>query len=148
MDLKTVKQLLTAMHESRRIMDLLLPLPKGMTQRHILIIDSICQLHAANGDVKISDVSDWLRVTKPSVTRLIKELEQMGVVAKIADASDKRVIHLLLTDLGREYYDLYVVKYTTWVGRQLDDITKKDVRVTAATVHKLYLALKGKRPEL
>lgn len=129
-------------------MDLLLPLPKGLTQRHILIIDSVWQLAAANGDVKISDVSDWLRVTKPSVTKLLKELEQMGVVAKIADAADKRVIHLQLTELGRLYYDLYVDKYNTWVGQQLDDITKEDVRVTVATVHKLYLALKGKQPDL
>lgn len=148
MDVKTTKELMSAMHESKRIMDMLLPLPKGMTQRHILIIDSIWQLTAANGDVKISDVSDWLRVTKPSVTKLLKELEQLGVVVKAADSDDKRVIHLRLTELGQQYYDLYVDKYNTWVGKQLNDITKEDVRTTVATVHKLYLALKGKRPNL
>lgn len=148
MDVKTVKELMSAVQEVRRITELLLPLPKGMSPRHILIIDVIYQLAAENSEVKISDVSTKLQVTKPSVTKLVKELEQLGAVTKETDAADKRVTHLRLTALGLKYYDIYVAKYHKWLAKQLKNISKSDVRTTAATIHSLRQTLEGKQPEL
>ncbi len=37
-----------------------------------------------------------------SLTRMIKSLEEKGIIYKKADAQDKRMVRLFLTDLGKE----------------------------------------------
>ena len=44
MDITAVKNFLGACHEAKRITELMPKLPKGMTPRHIQILDSIRQL--------------------------------------------------------------------------------------------------------
>lgn len=100
MEIEAVQELMAACHEAKRITELLPKLPKGMTPRHIGVIDAIHGL-SREGDVCVSAVSARLGITRPSVTRLIGELEQLGAVGKQADTNDKRVVWVSLTALGQ-----------------------------------------------
>ena len=55
------------------------------------MIDAIHSL-SREGGVRVSAVSARLGITRPSVTPLIGELEQLGAVEKQADTNDKRVV--------------------------------------------------------
>lgn len=46
-------------------------------------------------------VADFLGLTKGTVSQTLGVLENNGLIEKIPDAVDRRVIHLLVTDLGR-----------------------------------------------
>ena len=70
MEIEAVQELMAACHEAKRITELLPKLPKGMTPRHIGVIDAIHGL-TREGDVCVSAVSARLGITRPSVTRLI-----------------------------------------------------------------------------
>ena len=90
MDITAVKNFLGACHEAKRITELMPELPKGMTPRHIQVLDVIWQMEAAGQSVKVSDISDFLNVTRPSITKLIRELEGFGAVVKLQDGADRR----------------------------------------------------------
>ena len=77
-------------------------LPEGMTPRHVHVIDAIYQLERTGEMVKVSDVSEYLEVTRPSITRLIRELETLGAVSKIADTQDKRIVWLGVDGSGAQ----------------------------------------------
>lgn len=47
-------------------------------------------------------VTDYLGLTKGTVSQSLKALESKGLIRKEADARDKRSVHLELTDKGRE----------------------------------------------
>ena len=97
--------------------------------------------------VKVSDVSEYLEVTRPSITRLIRELETLGAVSKIADTQDKRIVWLELTDLGHRYYDKYIRRYFSWIGRQLEDMEPEELLTAAGAIERVYGILSNRSME-
>lgn len=142
MDISVIKNFLTACHEAKRITELMPPLPEGMTARHIYVIDAVWQCKQEKNLVKVSDVSDYLRVTRPSITKLIQELETLQVIEKFPDANDKRVVLLQLTDLGLQYYKFYVEQYQSWLYEKLKDIRPEDFQVTIGTIDRVYSVMR------
>lgn len=96
--------------------------------------------------VKISDVSDFLGGTRPSVTKLIRELESCGALIKTPDTSDKRIIWLQLTPLGEQYYEFYGLQYHTWLSQVLDEIPKEDLETTIRTIYQARKILQDNHP--
>lgn len=138
MEIFAIKQLLTACHEAKRITELMPELPQGMTARHMYALDAIWQLEHSGEPVRVSDISDYLQGTRPSVTKLIQELEALGVVRKLPDLRDKRVVLLQLTPLGQQYYGFYVERYHSWLAEQLTDLRPEAVQTTIETIHRIY----------
>ena len=89
-------------------------------------------------------VPDW-GSTRPSVTRLIGELEQLGAVGKQADTNDKRVVWVSLTALGQQYYDFYVFGYHSFLAECFEELDPADLCTTAETIRRVYQIMR-KRP--
>ncbi len=51
--------------------------------------------------VKMSELSAMLEVASPTVTPLIRSLEEHGLVLRRNDEEDRRAVRVLLTDQGR-----------------------------------------------
>ena len=148
MERDVLKKFLDACHKAKRIIELMPALPKGMSPRHIQVIDTIYQLSQRNGEVKVSDISNDLNVTRPSITKLVGELEASGVVKKVPNVNDRRVIWLRLTALGERYYDFYVAQYQHWLLQQLQEIPEDGFVKTAQTIGQVHEILEQKKPML
>lgn len=142
MEIQLIKDFLDACHEVKRINELMPALPKGMSPRHVRVIDIIYQCSQKAEGVKVSDVSKTLQVTKPSITKLINELEQLGVVQKNPDAGDKRIVWLQLTEVGLSYYNFYVQQYHDWLAVQLEGLEPEHLRITAQTIQQVSRILR------
>lgn len=145
MNIDDIKLLLGSCHQAKRIIEIQPELPIGITPRHIFIIDAIYNLAISQKHVKVSDISAKMQVTKPSITKLINELEQLHVITKIPASHDKRITFLQLTELGESYYDFYIDKYHKWLTEQLQDVTSEEVQITAAVLRQLYHVLQQER---
>jgi len=55
--------------------------------------------------VSVSDISNYLRVTSPSVTHLLNSLEEKGIVKRTQDKNDRRSVRVELTEAGLEIID-------------------------------------------
>ena len=110
-------------------------------------LDAIRQLEQSGEPVRVSDISDYLQGTRPSVTKLIQELEALGVVRKFPDCRDKRVVLLELTPLGQQYYDFYVEQYQSRLAEQLGDLSPEDIQTTIATIHRFYQVVRSCKTE-
>ena len=122
MDTALIKDFFDCCRDAKKILELLPPLPQGLTPRHIQIIDTISLLEEKNGLVKISDISTALHVTRPSITRLVSELAAAGYAKKAGSATDGRVTYVALTNKGKSCCDFYVKRYHSWVSSQLAGI--------------------------
>lgn len=80
-----LKRFIDACTTARRIVETMPELPKGIKPRHIHVIDAIVLTEQQKGKVQVSDISRHLNVTMPSVTRLVRELEEQGVLVKYPD---------------------------------------------------------------
>ena len=70
----------------------------GLTQSQASALASIGQL----GSPTLGELAARESVQPPSMTRIVAALEQMGLVARVIDATDRRVARVTLTDQGRE----------------------------------------------
>lgn len=100
----------------------------------------------ADSRVKISDVSDFLGGTRPSVTKLIRELESCGALIKTPDTSDRRIIWVQLTPLGEEYYNFYCLRYHAWLSEVLGEIPQEDFETTIQTIFRVQEILQDNPP--
>lgn len=141
MDTKHLKKLLDACFTAKHVIETLPELPKGMKPRHIHVlerIDIVCKEH---GECRVSDVSDGLNITMPSITRLVQELETLQLIEKYSDREDKRVALLKLTDQGFACVKKYVYDFHDKWSKNLSFITDEEVRKAVWLIEQLNVTM-------
>ena len=93
-----VRSLIDACWKAKTITELMPALPKGMKPRYVYVIDAVWHINEPNGQdtgtARVGDVSAFLGVTTPSITKLVGELAELGLVVKHADSADRRAVTL------------------------------------------------------
>ena len=76
--------------------ELLPELPEGVTPAYIQYMDVIHNRQKECPDVKVSDISDALKLPRPGVTRTVKEMEKKGYLYKYASkkTAESRILRL------------------------------------------------------
>lgn len=78
------------------------PIP-GLTSGEMMIMFSIMRACGTGGaGLKVSDLSNILHVSAPTVTQQVNSLVANGYVEKRADKDDRRVVRITLTARGTE----------------------------------------------
>lgn len=73
MNADKIKRMLDACYLAKRIRELLPELPEGVTPAYIQYMDVIHIIKEQQEHVKISDISDYLKLPRPGVTRTVKK---------------------------------------------------------------------------
>lgn len=133
-----IKQMLDACYQAKRIRELLLPLPKGVTSSYIQYLDKIQQLEEKGIHVKVSDISDAMNLPRPGVTRTVKEMEEKGYLHKIASPDDGRVTYISITEEGQKLSQKYNESYFNELSPYLNDISEEEADCMIQTIEKFY----------
>ncbi len=56
------------------------------------------------GHVPMKDIAEHLKITPPSATVAIAELEKKGVVMRVSDKNDRRIVSISLTKKAEKIY--------------------------------------------
>jgi DNA-binding MarR family transcriptional regulator len=64
----------------------------------------VLQQLAESGPTAMVRLSDGNRVTKAAVTAIIDEMEAKGLVRRVRDSSDRRVVNIRMTPAGKKLY--------------------------------------------
>ena len=106
-----IKRMLDACYLAKRIRELLPELPYGVAPAYIQYIDVIHHLLETNDCVKVSDISDWLNLPRPGVTRTVKDMEVKGYLKKTTSQEDARITYITVTDNYEEFKQAILEKY-------------------------------------
>lgn len=75
--------------------------------------------------VKASDMSDSLHITRGGISQTINELESAGLIERISDPTDRRVVLIAITDAGKKQMDdafqflqTKIAKITSFLGEE------------------------------
>ena len=112
--------------------------PKGMKPRHVHVMDVIGEMEDAKGFCRVGDVSAKMGITMPSITKLIQELELLGMVEKYHKEEDKRAAYLHLTTNGWQCVRQYVTELHGKWAAALEDVTDQQVQDAVFTIQRLY----------
>ncbi len=56
------------------------------------------------GKVSMSNIADYLKITPPSATEIISDMEKKGLVKRINDKADRRVVHIVFTSFAKKLF--------------------------------------------
>ena len=143
-----IKQMLDACYLAKRTRDLLPELPDGVTPSYIQYLDRIRGLQDMNRKVRISDISDELKLPRPGVTRTIKEMEAKGYLSKETSGEDARVTYITITKKGRELSDKYDRNYYSWLVNYMEDISDEEADCMIKTIEKFYKIMSERRKNI
>ena len=74
----------------------------GLSQVETDILENIMRMIRHGRTPRVSDISLVLRVSSPTVTQHLNNLEAQGFVERVQSKEDKRSVHLSLTEKGNE----------------------------------------------
>lgn len=140
-----IKEVMDACYLAKRVRDMLPVLPGGVTSSHIHYSDTIRQLESIKDRVKVSDISDVLGLPRPSVTKTIKDMQNLGFVKKMTTKEDGRVVFIQLSDSGKSLIDKYVDEYFTSLSKELSDITDEEADIMIEVVEKMYAVMSKRK---
>lgn len=140
-----IKEVMDACYLAKRVRDRLPALPGGVTSSYIHYLDTIRQLESIKDRVKVSDISDVLGLPRPSVTKTIKDMENLGFVKKMTTKEDGRVVFIQLSDSGKSLIDKYVDEYFTSLSKELSDITDEEADIMIEVVEKMYAVMSKRK---
>jgi DNA-binding MarR family transcriptional regulator len=91
----------------------------------------------SGGPQRITTLAELEALAQPTMTTMVKQLEQRGLVRRERHADDGRVVLVHLTDAGRATVEDYRSRIRAMLGTYLSEIPDKQVEALAAATDAL-----------
>lgn len=145
MNIQTIKAMMDACYQAKRIREMLPALPAGVTPSYIHFLDVVEIMEGQGISVKISDISDYLHIPRPGVTRTVREMEEKGYLTKRVAAEDGRVTYISITEEGRALSKKYNDDVFKSLLDPLDEISEEDAETMIHTIDIFYKVMCERR---
>src|ERR1700678_4507088 len=89
------------------------------------------------GPRRITELAELEGLAQPTMTSLVKQLEQQGLVRRERQADDGRVVLVHLTDSGAAALEDYLARVRELLGRNLAEIPDEQVEALAGATDAL-----------
>jgi DNA-binding MarR family transcriptional regulator len=88
-----------------------------------------------------SDLCDLTRKDKPSMTRLIDNLQRSKIVVRVPHATDRRVNLIHLTQYGASLREKVTAVVQSVVDKALQDVSESEIMVARTVLNKIIANL-------
>jgi DNA-binding MarR family transcriptional regulator len=95
----------------------------GLTGPQLTVIKILEDL----GDLSLSSLSGRIKANNSTVTGIIDRMVREGLVERLRSEEDRRIVHIRLTDKGRELADRIEVEPMQIFRRALQSLPRTDV---------------------
>lgn len=131
-----IEKLLDLCFVAKKITETLPSLPKGMKQRHNFVLYEAYKMINRTGSCHVSSIARQLNTSMPSITKLVSELEKMGLLIKQPDPEDKRAVLITLTEKGKQFVQTHMLDFHQQWANNLEGVSKKDIQNAFNTILK------------
>lgn len=87
-----------------------------------------------HGPLTLGELADHERVAQPTISRVVARLESDGLVERLPDATDGRVVRVVTTAAGAELLDAARSRKVTWIDGRLAQLTPDERRRIVAAL--------------
>jgi DNA-binding MarR family transcriptional regulator len=108
----------------------------GLSMTHFQVLTIL----DAEGPTPMSRLADELGVTDSNVTGIVGRLEERGVVARVHDATDRRMVRAQLTDAGAEMLHILEQTRLSHMRQLVEELDSNEQRVVLAALQTLTAA--------
>lgn len=105
------------------------------------LLNQILALQGAAGGGRLSDVAAGLKVAVPTVSRQVRQLEELGLVGRTQDPIDGRAVILEVTDAGVDALQRMREEWRLTVAEILEPWPDKDRDILGELLERFVLEL-------
>jgi DNA-binding MarR family transcriptional regulator len=98
-----------------------------------------------HGPRTIRELSEAEQVTAPTMTRLVQGLEEVGLVARVPDAVDRRAVRVSVTRRGRALLRAHRARAVIELGMRMQGLAPADVAALASASRIMAELLRPRR---
>ncbi len=109
----------------------------GISPAQASMLASVESLH----NPSLGDLASAEQIQPPSVTRLVRTMEQAGLIKCVADPDDRRCTRVQITKLGRQEVEQIRKRKTEFLERKLQSLSSGDRQRAEELVRFLELLL-------
>lgn len=103
--------------------------------------DVMATLSRFEGGLKMSHLSEELRVSNGNVTGIVERLCEDGFLIRVPVAGDRRATLVRLTRRGQEEFQRQASAHEAWVNEMLNDLSPEDARDISQRLEQLETCL-------
>ena len=82
-----------------------------------------------SGKKTMRDIADYLKITPPSVTAIIEEMEEKGLIKRINDKKDRRVVFITLSEKTKKTFTSICKQKELIFREMISRLNKKDQKI-------------------
>lgn len=89
------------------------------------------------GGMPFSDIGEKMMVTVSNLTGIVDRLEEKGLVTRVRDSRDRRVVRVMLTDKGGKLYKSTIPLFEKSISEVFSPLGKPQQKELASLLRKL-----------
>ena len=97
--------------------------------------------------VRMTDVSRRLMISKPAATQVVNRLVENGLVERLSDDSDRRVVYIKATEAGRAFYEEKMDRNLSLVDRVVNRMGEAEAYALAEHLNCFFDAISAETEE-
>lgn len=106
---------------------------RALCDQPVLREISLPQLHVLvtlqeNGPMMVSELAQLFRISPPSASSLVDRMEEHGLVQRLRDVDDRRVVHVEISDYGRGVVEDAIGMKRDHIHRLLAVMSERELR--------------------
>ena len=113
----------------------------GTTLPRFDVMAALCRTETG---LKMSELSDELRVSNGNVTGIIERLVQDGLVVRIPVKGDRRATLVRLTTKGRAAFGQLAQEHERWIDEMLDGVDHNDAQALTSRLGAMTSRIEGR----
>lgn len=96
----------------------------GIPLSHVQVLSMLSEM----GSMSVSEISRRLGIAKPNITPLVDRLIEYGLVERLRDGADRRVVNIIILDEGKKKLDAIQTSVAEQVRRWVLSMPASDAR--------------------
>ncbi len=92
---------------------------------------------SATGAPRMSDLAEWLTLSRGGITKLVDRLEAAGYLERVTCTTDRRSFQAELTPAGESMLEEMQTVYEAELGRHLRTLSPEEAELISATLQKV-----------
>ncbi len=103
--------------------------------------DVLSALYRGPDGLKMSEISERLRVSNGNITGIVDRLSDEGLVLRVAVPGDRRAMRVQLTSKGRTVFAEQAAAHEGWLNELLSELGREDIAEMTESLDRLANAL-------
>ncbi|WP_427338916.1 MarR family winged helix-turn-helix transcriptional regulator [Caloranaerobacter sp. DY30410] len=93
------------------------------------------------GNLTIGEISERLALAYSTITDLVDRMEKNGLVVRVRDDKDRRVVRIKVLDKGFEILQKVLNRRIDYLEKMLSSFTEEEKQSLVKSLEKLYIAM-------